>query len=41
VYLLDEYADEKRDAWIKLGDRLEAILNSDNVISMNSASGAI
>jgi len=28
VYLLHDYADEKRDAWIKLGDRLEAILNS-------------
>jgi len=26
VYLLDDYADEKRDAWNKLGDRLEAIL---------------
>jgi hypothetical protein len=27
-YLLDDYADEKREAWNKLGDRLEAILNS-------------
>jgi integrase len=28
VYLLDDYADEKREAWEKLGDRIEAILNS-------------
>lgn len=27
VYLLDEYADEKRDAWHKLGDKLESILS--------------
>ena len=27
VYLLDEYADEKRDAWYKLGDKLDDILN--------------
>ena len=27
VYLLDEYADEKREAWQKLGDRIETILN--------------
>lgn len=26
VYLLDDYADEKRDAWHKLGNRLEEIL---------------
>ena len=26
VYLLDDYADEKREAWNKLGDRLEEIL---------------
>jgi hypothetical protein len=26
VYLLDDYADEKRDAWDKLGKRLEEIL---------------
>lgn len=31
VYLLDKYADEKRDAWKKLGDRLEAILSTSNV----------
>jgi integrase len=29
VYLLDDYADEKRDAWLKLGDRLETILKTD------------
>ncbi len=28
VYLLDDYADEKRDAWYKLGDRLETILSA-------------
>lgn len=28
VYLLDDYADEKRDAWTKLGDRLDAIFKS-------------
>ncbi len=37
VYLLDDYADEKRDAWNKLGDRLEAVLNASNVVSMKSA----
>lgn len=37
VYLLDEYADEKRDAWEKLGDRIEAILSSDNVVSLRVA----
>jgi integrase len=26
VYLLDDYADEKRDAWFRLGERLETIL---------------
>lgn len=37
VYLLDDYADEKRDAWNKLGDRLEAILSASNVVSLKSA----
>ena len=37
VYLLDEYADEKREAWQKLGDRLEAILKASNVVSLKSA----
>jgi len=37
VYLLDDYADEKRAAWNKLGDRLEAILSASNVVSLKSA----
>lgn len=37
VYLLDDYADEKRDAWNKLGDRLEAILRASNVIALKIA----
>lgn len=37
VYLLDDYADEKREAWNKLGDRLEAILSASNVVSLKSA----
>ena len=37
VYLLHNYANEKRDAWNKLGDRLEAILSAANVVSMKSA----
>ncbi len=37
VYLLDDYADEKREAWQKLGNRLEAILNASNVVSLKSA----
>jgi len=37
VYLLDEYADEKREAWYKLGDRLKAILSATNVISLKTA----
>lgn len=28
VYLLDDYGDEKREAWNKLGDRLKAILSA-------------
>ena len=35
VYLLDEYADQKREAWHKLGDRIEAILNVENVLVEN------
>jgi hypothetical protein len=35
--LLDDYADEKREAWNKLGDRLEAILGASNVVSLKSA----
>ncbi len=37
VYLLDDYADEKREAWNKLGDRIEAILSATNVMSLKSA----
>jgi len=37
VYLLDDYADDKREAWNKLGDRLEAILSATNVVSLKSA----
>lgn len=28
-YLLDEYADEKKEAWYKLGDKIEEILNKE------------
>ncbi len=37
VYLLDDYADDKREAWEKLGNRIEAILSSTNVFSMKTA----
>ena len=37
VYLLDDYADEKRAAWEKLGDRIELILNASNVVSLKTA----
>jgi integrase len=37
-YLHYEYADEKQEAWIKLGDRLQAILNADNVVSIKKTS---
>ena len=37
VYLLDDYADDKREAWNKLGDRLEAILSASNVVSLKGA----
>jgi integrase len=36
VYLLDDYAEDKRDAWNKLGDRLDVILNATNVIILNN-----
>lgn len=36
-YLLHNYADEQREAWHKLGDRLEAILSSSNVVSLKRA----
>jgi hypothetical protein len=35
-YLLNDYADEKREAWQKLGGRLEKILNSDKVVSLKT-----
>jgi integrase len=38
VYLLDDYADEKREAWVRLGNRLDEILNHPddlNTILMN------
>lgn len=35
-YLLDEYADEKREAWERLGDRIQAILSAKNVVSIQS-----
>jgi hypothetical protein len=31
------YADEKPEAWHKLGDRLEAILSASNVVNLKSA----
>ena len=37
VYLLDDYADEKCDAWNKLGDKLKAILSASIVVSLKSA----
>ena len=36
-YIQDDYADEKREAWCKLGDRLEAILSATNVVSLKTA----
>jgi integrase len=32
-YLFDDYAEEMKDAWVKLGSRIEAILNADNVVN--------
>jgi integrase len=36
-YLLEKHDDDKREAWNKLGDRLEAILGGSNVVSFGSA----
>ena len=36
VYLLDDYADDKCEAWNKLGDRLESILSASNMISVKT-----
>ena len=33
-YLHHDYAEEKRDAWRLLGDRIDAILSSDNIIPL-------
>ncbi len=35
-YLLHLYENERREAWHKLGDRLEAILSSSNVVTLKS-----
>ena len=37
VYLLDDYADEKREAWITLGNRIEAILGTNNIMQIKTA----
>ncbi|MGV8933631.1 MAG: site-specific integrase [Gallionellaceae bacterium] len=37
VYLLDDYADEKHEAWNKLGNRLEAIIDDPKVINLKCA----
>ena len=36
-YLHYKYADDKKDAWIKLGDMLQAILKVDNVVSIKKS----
>jgi integrase len=36
-YLLHDYADEKREAWYKLGDKLDEILGISNVFYLKSA----
>jgi len=33
-YLHHDYADEKREAWRLLGERLESILSADNIIPL-------
>lgn len=40
VYLLDDYADEKRDAWYKLGERIESILTAKDNTAINSVTSA-
>lgn len=37
-YLHHDYADEKREAWAKLGEKLNLILNSANVIPLPARS---
>ena len=36
-YLHYEYADEKREAWITLGNRIEAMLGANNVVQIKAA----
>ena len=36
-YLHHDYAEEKREAWRLLGERLEAILAADNVLPLQRA----
>ena len=37
VYLLDDYADEKYEAWNKLGNKLEEILSTSTMVSLKVA----
>ena len=37
-YLFDNYADEMKEAWIKLGNRIEAILSADNIVNFAKVS---
>ena len=39
-YLFADYEDAMRDAWQRLGNRLEAILNADNVVSIAGVKSA-
>lgn len=39
-YMLHDYANEKRDAWNKLGDRLVLILNNDKVLFLDNKKAA-
>jgi len=32
-YLFDDYAEEMKGSWVKLGSRIEAISNADNVVN--------
>jgi hypothetical protein len=41
VYLLDDYADEKRNAWYKLGERIESILTSQVNTAIDSVARAL
>lgn len=37
-YLFDDYTDELREAWEKLGNRIEVILSADNVVNFEKVS---